>query len=88
MNIGSVVIKTSAMGDYALRVLRQHRDAGYVETVVIGGGHPALLGSIQIEEQRRLGDDTRYSHVTCLECLLDWQRIDWGCALHRCARAA
>lgn len=33
--------------DEPLGVLRQHRDAGYWETVITSGGHPALVGSIQ-----------------------------------------
>lgn len=38
----------SACGIYRSKVLRQHRDAGYWETQIIEGGHPALLNSIQV----------------------------------------
>lgn len=49
IKIGDRFTMTSAMGPYVSRVLRPHRDAGYFETVIESGGHPALLGSIQIE---------------------------------------
>jgi hypothetical protein len=38
----------SACGYYRSRVIQPHRDAGYWITQIIEGGHPALLGSIQI----------------------------------------
>lgn len=40
--------QNSASGLYVSRVLRPHRDHGYWETVITEGGHPALVGSIQI----------------------------------------
>jgi hypothetical protein len=44
----------SAAGVYTYRVLRRHRDQGYWETVITKGGHPALLGSIQIKSGKEI----------------------------------
>lgn len=45
---GQKFTRNSGHGKYVSRVLRPHRDAGYYETVIESGGHPALIGSIQI----------------------------------------
>lgn len=48
VHAGDTFRRNSAMGIYESRVARRHRDAGYWETVIISGGHPALVGSIQV----------------------------------------
>jgi hypothetical protein len=45
---GMTFRQRGACGVYRSRVRRPHRDAGYWETEILSGGHPALLGSIQI----------------------------------------
>lgn len=44
--------RDSACGVYRSRVIREHRDIGYWETEILEGGHPALIGSIQIVSGR------------------------------------
>lgn len=44
--------RNSAAGIYISRVIRRHRDAGYWETTIIEGGHPALLNAVQIVSTR------------------------------------
>jgi hypothetical protein len=44
----------SAMGKYTSKIVGPHRDNGYYETVILSGGHPALLNSIQIVSHRTI----------------------------------
>lgn len=49
---GMICVAKSGHGLYTYRVARPHRDAGYWETVITEGGHPALIGSVQIKRER------------------------------------
>lgn len=52
VHVGVTFRRNSAEGVYRSRVLRAHRDFGYWETQIIEGGHPALIGSIQVVSDR------------------------------------
>ena len=45
---GLTFTRDSACGRYVSRVLNRHQDGGYWETTIESGGHPALIGSLQV----------------------------------------
>jgi hypothetical protein len=52
------------------------------QVALVPGEHRRGSFDVTAVEIIRADTNRRYEHVTCPQCGLQWQRIDWKCALH------